>query len=193
MKKGTRRLNPIRFDERELKTDMGEGNFIFVGSSIDMWAFDNGFWIEKVLGFCKKFDNHYFFQTKNPGTLSRFVNDGWGYQNLPEKSSICLTLETNKGIEISNAISPVKRAMDFADIRTKRNKHVTIEPIMDFDLNIFIDIIKHCKPYQVNIGGDSKGHNLPEPPKSKVMELIKELGKFTKVHQKTNLKRILNS
>ena len=32
------RQNPIRFDESELKTDLGEGNFIFVGSSCDMFA-----------------------------------------------------------------------------------------------------------------------------------------------------------
>jgi len=32
------KLNPVRFDEKELKTDLGSGNFIFVGSSCDMWA-----------------------------------------------------------------------------------------------------------------------------------------------------------
>ena len=26
-------LNPVRFDEKELNTDLGSGNFIFVGSS----------------------------------------------------------------------------------------------------------------------------------------------------------------
>ena len=28
----------LKFDEKELKTDLGEGNFIFVGSSCDMFA-----------------------------------------------------------------------------------------------------------------------------------------------------------
>ncbi len=28
----------LHFDEKELKTNLGSGNFIFVGSSCDMWA-----------------------------------------------------------------------------------------------------------------------------------------------------------
>ncbi len=46
------------------------------------------------------------------------------------------------------------------------NEHevmVTIEPIMDFDLEPFVEMIKNTKPKFVNIGADSKGHNLPEP------------------------------
>ena len=30
-------LNPARFDRNELKTNLGENNFIFVGSSIDLF------------------------------------------------------------------------------------------------------------------------------------------------------------
>jgi molybdopterin converting factor small subunit len=37
------------FDEKELKTDLGKGNFIFVGSSCDMWAQNiPEEWIEKL-------------------------------------------------------------------------------------------------------------------------------------------------
>lgn len=32
------KLNKVRFDAKELKTDLGTGNFIFVGSSCDMFA-----------------------------------------------------------------------------------------------------------------------------------------------------------
>ena len=50
-----------------------------------------------------------------------------------------------------------------------------------------------CNPVQVNIGADSspKHNNLPEPSKEKILELIAELGNFTKVVQKKNLKRLL--
>ena len=48
-----------------------------------------------------------------------------------------------------------------------------------------------AKPIQVNIGADSGGNNLPEPSKEKIIELIFELEKFTKVKQKKNLKRLL--
>ena len=63
---------------------------------------------------------------------------------------------------------------------------------MEFDLKQMINLIKRCNPEQVNIGADSGGNNLQEPPKEKVLELIFELEKFTKVKQKKNIKRILN-
>lgn len=49
------KLKPTRFDEKELKTDLGKDNFIFVGSSCDMFAekIPNE-WIEKTLEHCQK-------------------------------------------------------------------------------------------------------------------------------------------
>jgi len=67
---------------------------------------------------------------------------------------------------------------------------VTIEPIMDFDLIELVTIIKNIKPEWVNIGADSKGHNLPEPSKEKINALIEELKKITEVKIKDNLKRL---
>lgn len=43
---------PVHFDEKELKTDLGSGNFIFVGSSCDMFADDIPIeWIQKTLDY----------------------------------------------------------------------------------------------------------------------------------------------
>ena len=67
---------------------------------------------------------------------------------------------------------------------------VTIEPIMDFDLDILVSLVSICKPQFINIGADSQGHNLPEPSGEKVDALIKELKKFTEVKIKKNLKRL---
>ena len=71
-------------------------------------------------------------------------------------------------------------------------KFVTIEPIMQFDLDKFIEMIISIKPEQVFIGADSGHNDLPEPTKDEVLQLIYELGKFTKVVEKYNLQRILN-
>ena len=68
---------------------------------------------------------------------------------------------------------------------------LSIEPIMDFDLEPFVQIIKNIKPKFVSIGADSKNHNLPEPSKEKIEVLIRELKKFTEVKIKDNLKRLL--
>lgn len=68
---------------------------------------------------------------------------------------------------------------------------VTIEPILDFNLNTMVDLLKQCNPKQVNIGADSGRNNLPEPTKEKVLELVSELQKFTIIHNKSNLQRLL--
>jgi hypothetical protein len=68
---------------------------------------------------------------------------------------------------------------------------ITIEPILDFDLSSMVELLKQCSPKQVNIGADSGRNNLPEPSKSKVLELVSELQKFTIVHNKSNLQRLL--
>jgi len=68
---------------------------------------------------------------------------------------------------------------------------VTIEPIMDFDLEPMVELIKRCGPRQVNIGADSGNNHLPEPTADKLLALIDELSKFTTIAKKRNLGRIL--
>ncbi len=51
--KGKRLLPPLRLELKELKVNLGEGNFIFVGSSTDEWAANvPSEWIEQVLDYC---------------------------------------------------------------------------------------------------------------------------------------------
>jgi DNA repair photolyase len=185
------KLNPVRFDEKELKTDLGSGNFIFVGSSCDMWAQDiPEEWILKTLEHCRNYDNDYLFQTKNPTRVcDSIVNN-----TLPMRSVVCTTIETNRFYKAIMRNSPP------TDIRADQmeelnhlgvDTYVTIEPIMDFDIDELVDLISLSQAEQVNIGADSGNNNLPEPPREKILELISELEKFTKVKQKDNLKRLL--
>ena len=181
---------PLRFDEKELKTDLGKGNFIFVGSSCDMFASDIPFeWILETLWHCKMYpENKYLLQTKDADRLSA------AFQVLDSQFYICTTLETNRvyaGI-MNNSPAVIDRVLGFASIPTE-HKFITIEPIMDFDLAEFVAMIKRCNPIQVNIGADSspKRNRLPEPPKEKILALISELEKFTTVVQKKNLARLL--
>ena len=180
---------PIHFDEKELKTDLGKGNVIFVGSSCDMFADDVPYeWIIKTLDHCVQYpENNYFLQTKNPDRLSSFLNE------LNPNFSLCTTLETNRSYAaiMDNCPSPEDRALTLSWIH-KHNKYITIEPIMDFDLPEFVEMVKECRPVQVNIGANSSHrHKLPEPPKEKILELIGELEQFTTVVQKKNLVRLL--
>jgi len=176
---------PVRFDEKELKTDLGSGNFIFVGSSCDMWAANiPEQWIIDTLKHCGKFENDYLFQTKNPANIRRI---------LPYESHVCVTLETNRHYPfiMQNSPSPRDRVDQMWLVR--HPLFVTIEPIMDFDLPQFIMMFREIQPVQINIGADSGHHGLPEPPKEKVIQLIEKLKKITTVHLKPNLNRILNT
>jgi len=181
------RLNPPRFDEKELKTDLGTDNFVFVGSSCDMFA-DNihDKWITDTLLKCQDYSNSYLFQSKN-------VEGIWKMKNyLPKNSVICTTFETNRWynyimrespkVEIRSAF--MRKFMDY-------DRFVTIEPIIDFDLIKLLELIKAIEPVKINIGADSGRKDLPEPDKEKVLQLINNLSEFTIVNKKKNLARIL--
>jgi DNA repair photolyase len=174
------KLNPVRFDEKEFKTDLGQGNFIFVGSSCDMFAKEiPGQWITKTLDYCSKFNNAYLFQTKNPEA----INDNY----LPANSVVCTTIETNREYPdiMKKSPIPIARAEAMAyQIDSSIPKYVTIEPIMDFDIRLMVYWMQCIKPVQINIGADTGKNNLPEPSVVKIRELIAELEKITKVHQK---------
>jgi len=184
---GQDRLKPIRLDEREFKTDLGSGNFIFVGSSCDMWADAvPAEWILRVLDFCRqKPNNRYLFQSKNPG---RFLNFR---KNLPPESLLGVTIETNRQYpQMGLAPTTEVRAAEMAVISMAFTTMVTIEPIMDFDMKEFVQFVAVSDPSWVNIGADSKRHGLPEPPADKVLALIGELKELADVKIKKNLRRI---
>ena len=178
--------NPIRFDDKELKTDLGINNFIFVGSSNDLFSSDiPNEWIESTLNYCSQFGNQYLFQTKNPSRLMDY--------QLPTNSVVCTTIETNRYYPdlMGNCPTPFERSESMSKIELP--KFITIEPIMDFDLVEMLDLIRSCNPVQVNIGADSGGNNLPEPSREKLLELIDGLMEFTTIEKKRNLNRLLKN
>jgi DNA repair photolyase len=183
-------LKEVRLDEKEFKTDLGEDNFIFVGSGCDIFAEDiSREWIIKILLYCRRSDNKYLFQTKNPERLIDQIIVG----GLPKKSVLCTTIESNREYPEISGMCPsiLNRAVSMNQASQVIKTYVTIEPIMDFDIDEMATLIHDCNPEQVNIGADSGGHKLPEPSKEKIMELISELETFTKVNQKKNLSRLL--
>jgi len=184
---------PVRFDEKELKTDLGQGNFIFVGSGCDMFAKDiPNDWIVNTLTKMNWYDNRYLLQSKNPEKMSIYLSDDW---IVPGKVVVCTTIETNRFYDQIMHCSPMPhiRAEFFGEGLRKFTRYVTIEPIMDFDLAPMVELIRRCEPVQVNIGADSGGNHLPEPSADKVFALIDELSRFTTIARKTNLGRLLGT
>jgi len=179
---------PLHIDEKDLEVDLGTGNFIFVCHTCDMFAEDvPDIWIRQVLNRTRRYNNKYLFQSKNPERFIEYC------EAFPKDVLFGTTIETNRDIVKSNAPSVTERAkwLRLLSCEHSYETMVTIEPIFDFDLEELIDLIETALPEWVNIGADSKGHNLPEPSKEKVRALIRDLGLYTQVKLKGNLKRII--
>lgn len=178
----------IKLFEDEFKKSLKSksGKPIFIGSCFDMWADEiPKEWIYRVIDYCKKFDdNKYVFQTKNPKRYSPI--------SILSNPIIGTTVESNRNYyaisntpNIENRITP----MCFLSM-SYHETFVTIEPILEFDIEKLVELIEPIEPTFVNIGADSKCHNLPEPSWDKVQALIAELKKFTEVRCKSNLERL---
>lgn len=185
-------LKPIRLDEDEFKTNLKNNLFIFVDSGADLFAQDiPDEWIIEVMNYCNSFNNKYLLQTKNPKRVIDFIKSG---HINNDNTVICTTIESNRFYKSIMRNSPnipsrVTAMKEIAELGYKT--YVTIEPIIDFDVEELLSYIKDCSPDQVNIGADSGGNKLPEPDKKKILELIHGLQQFTTVHDKRNLKRLM--
>lgn len=136
-------------------------------------------WILKVIEATRNSpSSEFLFLTKNPGRYKEFV------RLFPENIVLGATIETNRPHKFSKAPSVTERARAMVELQHKR-KFISIEPIMDFDLNIFGDMIEGVTPEQVAIGYDNYHNHLPEPSLSKTMQLIERLSKFTNVRKRT--------
>jgi hypothetical protein len=185
----------IRLTKDVTKRFAGKPKTIFVAAQNDLFAegVESGF-IRRVLLQCHFYQQHtYLFQSKNPIRFMEFRDF------YPEESIFCTTIETNRTYpQMGNTPTPHDRAMAMNDVVHELGNNlgrwkyqVTIEPIMDFDLEEMAWLIETCLPDQVNIGADSKRNNLPEPSHEQVMDLIDNLNKYTRVVNKRNLNRLL--
>lgn len=169
--------------EKEFSVNYGTGKTIFVENCNDLFAAEvPDEWIERVIEHCKAYPyNGYVFQTKNPARIRDFLH----IKSLVP--TIGCTIETNRENNLSNAPPRAERA----DGMKWTPMFLTIEPIMDFDVLPFVQMIKGIDPLFVNIGADSKGQGLPEPPIGKVAQLIDLLAEYDiEIREKHNLERL---
>jgi len=160
-------FHPERLNQ-SLPNTVGD-QFIWVGSSGDI-SFCKKERMDLILERIKKLPHKtFFFQTKDPKYF-------WDL-DLPENVILGITLETNRGNNykiISKALIPPLRANDFIE-RIYDRKFITIEPIIDFDLDNFIFLITSINPERIYIGYDTKKCRLPEPSLKKTLNLIRKL------------------
>ena len=101
------------------------------------------------------------------------------------------TIETNRNFKDTKAPSPEKRYVGMMSFKGQKT-FLTVEPIMQFDVDCLSKWIIDIKPSFVNIGADSKGCGLAEPSTEKILSLIDKLNKNKiKIKKKTNLGRLL--
>ena len=190
---GEGRLKTPRFVKSEMKTDLGKNNFIFIGSSIDIFA-DNisGEWIcYNVLTKAIGYNNKYLLQTKNPARYLKIYDD-W---LIPQKFILSTTIETDLFIPeiMRNSPPPEDRACAMAKLPKEYKRMLTIEPIMKFDLDRLLKLIMLVNPQQINIGADTMNKKLPEPSADELRYFIGCLENSFDyaIHLKPNLKRLL--
>lgn len=165
---------------------MPPDSVVFVCDLADLF----GSWVSpsvivKVLDFVRFNPQTVFFlETKNPSGMRCFMDE------VPENTIVSVTIETNRYPEdgVSKAPPPEDRFKEFRRIDHPR-KHVSIEPIIDFDMEVLLEWMRDIQPEMVSIGYDNYGIlrrcGIPEPSREKYFRFKAELSKFTRVEDKT--------
>lgn len=158
---------------------------IFVVAHGDLF----GSWVEeriiyKILAVCSATPKRmWFFETKNPARYLYFKDF------FPQNTVLSTTIETNRVYPVQirgSAPTPVERFAAMQQVKevTGLPIHISIEPILDFDLTELIGWMQILQPSKVAVGYDSLNNRLPEPPRWKAMKLIWALERFTDVERK---------
>jgi len=167
-----------RLEQYLPRTD-GEDEFIWVNSSSDIY-FANETDMNLIIKTLKDRypERTFLFQSKAPEVFMNY--------DFPKHWILCTTIETNDillSYEVSKAPATFLRSLNFRNVDHPR-KFVTIEPILKFDHDELLRLIKNINPERVYIGFDTKDCGLPEPTVDEVKNFIKDLEKFTKVKTK---------
>jgi DNA repair photolyase len=174
-----------RLNEKEFHSRFGKGEVIFVSDMGDMFGkFTPTHWIKQVLDHIRKFpEADFLFMTKNPNRYLELL------PQIPENTILGATIETNSDEivqtdKLSTAPLPSQRyeAMNALDWSRKM---VSIEPILDFDLNPFTKWIEDINPFIVYVGYDNYNHKLREPNLRQTIELMNKLSEISLVIRKT--------
>jgi len=113
----------------------------------------------------------FYFQSKRPSYFAQFLPE------FPENVILLTTLETNRDQPaVSKAPVPSERYRQFKSLDYPR-KVVTIEPLMEFDIDIFAGWIQDLHVEYVWLGYNSRPQSvkLPEPSPEKVQKFARLL------------------
>jgi len=174
--------------EEELLKTFKPSEFILVVFMGDI-AFATREEFLRILARIREFpQTDFLIQTKNPRQLYDWRED-WG-TGLPPNVYAGTTIESNRDYGLSNAPSPYDRFRYLTGYPHNR-KFLSIEPVMDFDVEKLVSWVRIIQPDIVEVGADNYHNNLPEPSWEKVEELLKRLREFVpRVEEKEGLERL---
>jgi protein gp37 len=163
--------------EKELKRKFSRGDFVFVEDMNDLL----GSWVPidmilRVLNYTDHFpDTNFLFLSKNPKRYLEIIASGCTFKN---NHILGATVETNRDMEdLSKAPSQPERleCLNKLNAFARGKLFVSVEPIVDFDLNIFAEQLIKLTPWAAAVGYnnyDSANFHLPEPTLEKTQRLI---------------------
>jgi hypothetical protein len=162
------KYEPHEHEER-LKSQIpttGFCEFIFVCDMGDI-AFCADAYLERIVKRMRlESDRTFLVQSKDPVTFKRV-------KRWPKNVVLGTTIETNREdlcTGISKAPSPSQRFKGLLEI-DHPVKMVTIEPVLDFDLDEFAGWVEQIQPRMVWLGYQNHGSDLPAPTLDKIREL----------------------
>jgi len=178
------------FIEEELQSSFRPNEFIFVAFMGDI-AFATREEYLRILARIRQFPKTWFLiQSKNPRRLyDWWVNWGIG---VPNNVYLGTTIETNRDYATirNKAPAPIDRFRYLAGYPHSL-KFLSIEPIMDFDVDELLHWVKLMQPSIVEVGADNYHNHLPEPSWRKVQELLREAREICpRVVEKDGLERL---
>lgn len=179
----------VRYDRETLAGLLG-GKYpavIFEEHCNDLFAGDvPPSFIYDIILHCRKYqDNTFVFQSKNPARMLQVGAMFW-----PAHSIFGTTIETNRIIP-GMSLAPPPRERYEAMMKIPGRKFITIEPVLDFDVDVLAGWIAEIRPEFLNLGADSKSRGLPEPTVQKVMALVEKLHEYgIELREKRNLRRL---
>jgi len=182
--------------EKELKR-VPKGSFIFVQDMNDIFGRIYLGHLYRIFEWIRDNpDSQFLLLTKNPIWYVEFIR----MENvIPSNAVLGCTIESDIDYpEYSKAPKQSERLFWMKELRheigtgliysphtTCPKIFISIEPILDFNLERFVKEIAMIEPWAVAVGYDNYGHRLKEPTLDLTRKLIRELRSFTRVYIKT--------
>ncbi len=174
--------------EEELSRKFAPGDFVFVGYMGDI-SFATREQFLRILRRVRQFpQTNFLIQSKNPKQFYDWRED-WGIV-LPPNVYPSTTIESNRDYGLTKAPPPIER-FRYLTGYPHNLKFLSIEPIMDFDLDELTRWVRLMQPDIIEVGADNYHNHLPEPPWSKVEQLLGKLREICpNVVEKEGLERL---